>query len=231
MIIIFEIIFIILYWVLYPEIITKLYTGGGSVLISSPVSLNMERTIGYYGKLNVNQNSLPGLKVPKKHNSYVYAISFWVYVNPMPSQGDNYYSILNYGNNPNVMYNTKTNEFIVFMHQTDCFATITDPNSQLDPIYTNPDFPLQKWMNVVLNYNGGRLDVFLNSKLVKTSYEVENCIQYDNLTVGQLNGLNAKICNVIYFNNPVDIITVHNLYNLTKITDVPEIPKQNLFQF
>ena len=231
-IILFEIVFIILYWVLYPELITKMYTGGGNVLVNGPVPLNKERTIGYYGKLILNKNPhLPGLNLAAQNNSYVYAISFWVYLNPMPSQGDNYYSILNYGNNPNVMYNTKTNEFVVFMQQKSCSLTITDPNSQLEPTYTDTNFPLQKWMNVVLNYNGGRLDIFLNSKLVKTSYDVENCIQYDNLTIGQSNGLNAKICNVIYFNNPIDIMTVHNLYNLTKITDVPEIPKQDLFDF
>ena len=151
----------------------------------------------------------------------------------MPSQGDKYYSILNYGNNPNVMFNTKTNEFTVFMRTADnnsCPSVIDNVSGQLTAVYSNTDFPLQKWMNIVLNYDGGRLDVFLNSKLVKTSYDVIHCIHYDDLNIGQ-DGLNARMCNVIYFSKPIDIITIHNMFNLTKITDVPEIPTRNLFDF
>ena len=232
-----EVVFAIIYWVFYPEVIRGMYTGGGKVLLRSQVSLNKSRSVGYYrslsGPVAANTYDISG-NVFKINNSYKYGVSFWVYINPMPSYGDNYYSILNYDFNPNVMYNPKLNDFSIFMksRNSNCSELGTTNSNYLDqlvPVYSNLNFPLQKWTNVVLNYNGGRLDVFLNSLLVKTSTDVINCIRYDELTVGQSKGLNAKICNLIYFSKPLDITSIHNMYNLTKISDVPEIPKKDLF--
>ena len=234
-IIAFEIVFAIIYWVLYPEVIRGLYTGGGNVLINSPVSLNKIRTIGYYRNLTgpyAEINAYKNSQVVKLNNSYSYGVSFWIYINPMPSYGDIYYSILNYGYNPNVMYNPKLNEFSIFMksQNSNCSdISTTKFIDQIESVYTNLDFPLQKWTNIVLNYNGGRLDVFLNSVLVKTTTDVINCVRYDELTVGQSTGLNAKMCNLIYFNKPLDITTIHNMYNLTNIENTPQIPQKDLF--
>jgi len=230
-----EVVFAIIYWVLYPEVISGMYTGGGNVLINSPVSLNKSRTMGYYRKLSGPYNEINAYnnnQITKLNNSYRYGVSFWVYINPMPSYGDIYYSILNYGYNPNVMYNPKLNDFSIFMksQNSNCSdISTTKFIDQLDPVYTNLDFPLQKWTNIVLNYDGGRLDVFLDSVLVKTSVDVINCVRYDELNVGQSAGLNAKMCNLIYFSKPLDITTIHNMYNLTKIENTPQIPRKDLF--
>ena len=89
--------------------------------------------------------------------------------------------------------------------------------------------PFQKWVNVVLNYDSGRLDVFLNAELVKTSFDVISCIDYDALTIGENSGANAKICNLTYFQTPVDIVTIRTMYNVAKIEDTPNVPKKDLF--
>ena len=88
---------------------------------------------------------------------------------------------------------------------------------------------MQKWFNLVLNYDGGRLDIFLDSVLVQTSTNVVSCVKYDALVIGDNKSPNARMCNLIYFKTPLDIITVHNMYNITKIEDTPDIPKRDLF--
>jgi len=290
-IIVLEIIFAIVYWLLYPEVVKKVYTGGGEVLVNSPVSLNVERTVGYYRNLTgaipfidtansdgnihtnfalsgtvesnkgsfagsttdyngdsegVSFNTVSGLPmldasgnpiilrdadgnylVPQRVNTYSYGVSCWLYINPMPSQGSNAFTLLNYGNNPIVSYSPKTNTLNVSaVDATDNCSGATDTTI---PVYTNTNVPLQVWFNLVLNYTGGRLDIFLNSELVKTATNVVSCVRYDALTIGQTRGANAKICNLIYFKKPLDIITIHNMYNITKIENVPDIPKRDLF--
>jgi hypothetical protein len=299
-IIVLEIIFAIVYWVLYPEVVKKVYTGGGEVLVNSPVSLNVERTVGYYRNLTgaipfidtanskgneainaattaandakvddnssrpapvvsnkgafadsttdskgVSFNTVSGLPmldasgnpiilrdasgnylVPQRVNTYSYGVSCWLYINPMPSQGSTTFTLLNYGNNPIVSYSPKTNELNVSVIANEDCSAATDTTAS---VYKNTNVPLQVWFNLVLNYTGGRLDIFLNSELVKTATNVVSCVRYDALTIGQTHGANAKICNLIYFKKPLDIITIHNMYNITKIENVPDIPKRDLF--
>lgn len=264
-IVILEIIFIIAYWVIFPDMVSKMYSDEGNVLINKPTSLAYLKTVGYYKKLSKSTFSEDGdnkmsakdiasnnndvflnpvngrplldpsgnpIKdesgnyfTPTKVNTYNYSMSFWLYINPMPSYGDKFASLLNYGNNPNVMYNPSKNDFSIFMKSPsgDC------KKSDIIPIYTNMNIPLQKWFNVVLNYDSGRLDVFLNAELVKTSFDVISCIQYDALNIGEDSGANAKICNLTYFQAPVDIVTIRRMYNLAKIQDTPIVPKKDLF--
>jgi hypothetical protein len=267
-IIVLEILFILSYWFLYPEVVSKVYSGGGQVLVNELVSLNSEKTVGHYSSLSgasfldYSNKQYPNVKLsgnafddvainavsgkpmldlsgnpikdtdgnyyfPTRVNTYRYAISFWLYINPMPSAGNSQLSILNYGSNPNVMYNPKTNELSVFMQSStsDC-----ESDKSTIPVFTHLNVPLQVWFNVVLNYDGGRLDVFLNAELVKTSFDVISCVRYDELTIGDSKGqLNAKMCNLTYFNAPLDIITIHTMFNITKIEDIPNVPKKDLF--
>lgn len=270
-IVVLEILFIIAYWFIYPDIVSKIYTGEGKLLVNDPISLSSSKTVDYYRNLsgstmldykdnqvkekedgtdnrrgafatNVSYNAVSGKPLldssgnpikdasgnyflPTQINTYSYSMSFWIYINPMPSYGDKFLSLLNYGNNPNIMYNPSKNDFSVFMKSPDpdCNTDVTIP------IYTNMDIPLQKWFNVVLNYDSGRLDVFLNAELVKTSFDVISCIKYDALTIGQDSGANAKICNLTYFQKPVDIVSIRTMYNVTKINDLPNVPKKDLF--
>ena len=95
-------------------------------------------------------------------------------------------------------------------------------------VYKQKNVLLQKWNNIIINYNGGILDIFLNGELVKSNIEVVPYYTLDSLSVGEDNGINGSLCNLIYFNKPLTSYNIYYLYNAVKNKTPPVMIDNNL---
>lgn len=207
------IILIVLYFIL-PSLLNKFIIQGGRQLINEPISTSNITSLGTYQELNGSDNY-----------EYQYSISFWFYLDADPPSTNaaynKYTSLLNYGNKPNVLYCGKTNTLMVTIEQKDLKKTTNNKLTDFDEngnriLYVNNKVLLQKWNNMLINYSGGVLDIFLNNELVKSDIGVVPYYTIDNLTIGESNGLNGSICNVVYFRHPLNTSNMYILYNMVK---------------
>jgi hypothetical protein len=208
-----------------PVILDKLYLQGGKLLINKPIYLNSANTLGNYETLNGSDKF-----------DYQYSISFWFYLNSTPPNTNpsytKYTSLLNFGEKPNVLYNASSNSLIITIQQSGLQEKTTNKLIDFDEngnriVYKQKNVLLQKWNNIIINYNGGILDIFLNGELVKTNIEVVPYYTLDNLTVGEDNGINGSICNLVYFNKPLTSYNIYYLYNTVKNKTPPVIKDTN----
>lgn len=218
------IVLIAMYFIL-PIIYNKVYLQNGKLLVNNPVYTDSQYQLGTYEELNGSDNF-----------DYQFAISCWVFIDASPPNSTpsspKYTSLLNFGEKPNILYNGETNTLMVTMQQKDLQNTTKNKLIDFDDkgnriLYTNSNFLLQKWNNIVINYNGGVLDVFLNGELVKSDIGVVPYYTLDNLTIGEENGVNGGICNVVYFNKALSSTNIYLLYNVVKNKTPPIINNTN----
>jgi Concanavalin A-like lectin/glucanases superfamily len=210
------------YYVIAPQFQTNMAKQGGTILVNAPIYTNTENVIGTYDNLN-------GTNADTNPYDYQYAISFWVFIDAVSpnvsSSLEKYTSLLNYGDKPNVLYNASENTLMITMLNTGepaigSVSRLKNPQ-ELDAngniiIYKMSNVLLQKWNNIIINYNGGTLDIFYNGKLVKSVNEVVPRMSKDVLTVGSNKGVNGGICNVNYFNTNLSASQVYYLYDTVK---------------
>jgi len=229
-VLLFVIFIYLLYYLIVPTITIKNATQGGVQLINNPIFLNSEKIIGNYDEINGTTTEQYG---------YNYGISFWTFIDATApsarSSLEKYTSILNFGGKPNILYNASQNTLMITMLSTDR-NTIGNNSSlkkqKLDSngniiIYKLRNVLLQKWNHIVINYNGGTLDIFYNGKLVKSVNEVVPQMSKDTLVVGENKGINGGICNVNYFNKDLNIKQIYYLYNSVKDKTPPVVKINN----
>jgi hypothetical protein len=213
-----------------PSVFNIINTQGGKQLVNKPVNTNSEYALGTYKDLNESEQY-----------DYQYGISFWVFIHASPpNMNENYnkfISLLNFGGKPNVLYNSSINTLMITISKIDDKQTdtnkkqmykLTDYDENGNRIlYKNENFLLQKWNNIIINYSGGVLDIFLNGELVKSNIGVVPYYTLDNLTIGKNSGIEGGICNVVYFTHPLTSTNIYYLYNMVKSKTPPVLNESN----
>jgi len=223
LIIVTIVLFIIYFYT--PNLLNSIYLQGGELLVNKPVDTNTQYSLGTYEELNGSDVF-----------NYQYAISCWIFIDssaPNTSSSYNKYtSLLNFGNKPNILYNGSTNTLMVSMQQKDLKNNTKNKLIDFDEngnriIYITNNVLLQKWNNIIINYNGGVLDIFINGELVKSDIGVVPYYTLDNLTIGEENGIKGGICNVVYFKKPLTSLNIYFLYNMIKNKELPVTDNSN----
>jgi len=180
------------------------------VLLSDPIYLKNKRVLSSFDVEKVDNFDI--------EYNYNYALSSWFFIRAQsPEYGkayNTYTPILDYGGKPTILYNGRLNRLKIEM------------NNGLDnkpKTFLINDFPLQKWTNIVVNYDGGILDVFMNSKLLASFNNIVPYMSQDQISVGDLDGIGGGVCNVVYFPQSISKERIDINYNILSKKNPPVI--------
>jgi hypothetical protein len=206
---------LILVYLYLPTLLAQFTPKAGHKLLSDPVTLKNKIPIISLGNL-YKKHSLT--LVPGTYR--LYTISMWFYVVGMPTsqypynQNANIFSLTNSDaskGHPQIMYNGAKNMCVV--------------NYDNEPPSAPVEFkiPLQKWVHFVIVYDSSNIDIFINGDL-KKSIARGRTVKLnldDTITVGQDNGLQGGICNIMHYARPLIKTEIITLYELNKDVDPP----------
>jgi hypothetical protein len=201
------------YYVAYPYFIYQHETQDGLLLVNKPISIRNQTTLASYQTLHETEKF-----------DYQYGLSFWLYLdseNPSINLASNKYtSVIHYGDKFNLVYNVKLNTMRLITKNNGNSKNILDEDGNTI-LFEKPNILLQKWNNIIINYNGGTLDIFYNGLLEKSKLQIVPFMEYDSLIVGKDKGIFGRICNVNYFKQPLMSSQIYNLYNSLKNKNPP----------
>lgn len=190
-----------------PRIISWVLNLNGKHLLRYPIYLDKETIIGKHKDLYGNQtdnsrsyeignvvkitNETPE-KTPPKYK-YKYSISGWFWINPQPPNTrpafTKFTNIIKYGDKPAVEYNSLENILRVRCKTAD---------EKFVTIFSTDKVDFQTWNNIVINYDGANMDIFLNGELVGSRPGIVPYMSYENVIVGADKGLEGGIANVVF---------------------------------
>ena len=178
-----------------------------SSLLGDPIYTDIETTIGTEENLTTQSDS-----------NYQYALSMWFFIHdqgPNHSAAYNKFTrLFNYGGRPSIVYNAKKNTLRITMLK----------GKKVKVIYETTAFAMQKWNNIVINYDKGTLDIFINGVLVASEPGIVPYLLKDNIVVGAHKGISGGICNVVYYTGVLSKDRIENTYYLLKKNNPPLFP-------
>jgi hypothetical protein len=183
----------------------------GKVIVDKPERINLRKDATNY--IDMQSTEVPTdsqelirskltVNVRKK-----FAMSMWVYIVPMPTNHIPYNkeaTILDFASHPRIVYDGSKQKFGIYYSadKSDLF-----------------DAPLEKWNNIFVNYDKDTVDMYLNGELKTTIPRKEQNGKFlvgDILTIGQDNGLQGGIAKVVYYERPLLLNEIRNVYSYNK---------------
>lgn len=203
---------------LYPFLYNNLSKQNGNVLINKPINLKNQHLLGTFDEISDNTDLY----------KYNFGISSWIFINSYSTSTSLAYnkdiSIMNFANKPNILYNSKTNELKIetIVENNDIANKDNKNKSEKNVLHIEPNIKLQKWNHIVVNGDNGHLDIFINNKLIFSKEGIDNTYNsLDGLYVGDMNGIDALVANVVYFKSPLDSSQITSIYNKYKAKNPP----------
>ena len=220
---------------LLPIVYQKLVTHDGVILLKEPKYLSSKYDLGTYQNLNPADHSGNAF-------NYTYSISGWFNIYGMApnvsASANKFTDIINYSNKPRIQFNVSTNtlriqsELSHHIHEHEHSSTtkhheigggieVGANSSTIVDIFETKDIKLQKWNNIVINYDSGFMDVFLNGELVGTKASVSPYMKYDVVSSGANRGIQGGVCNVVYYDRILSQGEINITYKLLSELNIP----------
>ena len=170
--------------------ITMVYNNKiGTKLVTEPIRLENKKSF----KLETKDISV---KERDSTPSYSHSLSLWFYIDENnKSRNKNMNNdtvIFDLGGIPKCTYNVSNDTLNVYMREG---------HEEIN-IYSSQEIKIQKWTNIICNYDNGTMDIFIDGMLVSTTNDVIPYMSSFQLSVGENNGLLGGIKNVIYNKEP-----------------------------
>ena len=141
-------------------------------------------------------------------NLYHYSLSFWVFFNTIESTKKQ--TILTFGLKPSLYYNPEKGELIVEVKDK---KVTRNKFNKPTTIYKTNNILFQRWNHIVMNYNYGTFDMFINNNLVTTTNFVPYMSPQEMLIVGSSDNDNVGgVCNMKYYNIPLSASKINSIY-------------------
>jgi hypothetical protein len=216
-----ELFLLIFYFFIYPKLITWLGSQG-TYILHNPVLLNTQTTALIETSSLANKQG-DGTMIMSPN----FSISMWVYLNVQtnnfisPTGRESESTIFSYGKGkPKITYTNSTidnkNRDMYMFYFTD---SAKQPNYKMS-------LPSQKWNNIVFNYHGSIVDLYINGVL-QNSFVFDSMntmpefLTTDTIIVGQHSGLNGAICNITYSKYILENYQIVSDYNMLMFKNPP----------
>ena len=157
-------------------------------------------TLAYYSTVHWSKMLLGDLN----GNRYHYSISFWLYLySGQTMVGKD--TIISYTSRPSMYYDHSTKEIIV---------EVIDKDNKNFILYRSNNILYQRWNHVVMNYNYGTFDLFINNYLVSTNPGIVSEIKNEDLLqVGFIKNNNlGGITKLTYSDEPLKLHEIEKIY-------------------
>ena len=143
---------------------------------------------------------------------YHYALTAWVYFQEIQSK--DLQLIYSFGSRPSLYYDPLHGALMVI---------IDYGRASQKTLYKSTSVLFQRWNFIVMNYNYGSLDLFINNNLVGTYPDVLTVLQPDDLLiVGSRSNKNiGGICNMKYYELPIGIRKINSIYQSFRNKKIP----------
>ena len=202
-----------LLWENYPELLRAYIS---YLVIKYPYLLDvLEKIQILYSSMRASGDTM--LSIPSiifgqpvtTGNLYHYSMSFWVFFNTLETCTTKQ-TILTFGLKPSLYYSPDKNELTVEVKERDALKNkLNKPNV----IYKTNNVLFQRWNHIVMNYDYGRFDLFINNNLVSTTETVPYMSSQEMLIVGSSDNDNVGgICNMKYYNIPLTASKINSIY-------------------
>jgi hypothetical protein len=150
-----------------------------------------------------------------KSKNYKYGISFWFYINSNAYNTRKSYTkltpLLTYGEKTQVFYDGIKEELVI--------KALTERDNIIEIIRTK--IPYQKWNNLVINYDSGYMDIFLNNNLLISKWNIIPYMSFDSISAGIKDGIEGGLANINFYPKPLTKNQIswnyHSFKNLTTV--------------